>query len=81
MNSLLNLGPAAMPNYVQRALPSQSYDKLLKGATKPKPTLPKEKYINPILQAGSGSSTDLQDVFWALQSRLEDSNSIVCRTK
>ncbi|WFD26502.1 hypothetical protein MNAN1_001485 [Malassezia nana] len=54
------------------------YEKSVKGATKPKPTLPKEKYMQPILKAAEGSSTNLQDVFWALQARLEDPNSIVC---
>lgn len=54
------------------------YEKSVKGATKPKPTLPKEKYMQPILKAAEGSSTNLQDVFWALQGRLEDPNSIVC---
>ncbi|KOS15624.1 anth-domain-containing protein [Malassezia pachydermatis] len=53
------------------------YEKLVKGATKPKPSLPKEKYINPILQAAEGSSNGLQSVFRALQSRLQDSNSTV----
>lgn len=53
------------------------FEKLVKGATKPKSTLPKEKYIQPILQAAEGSNTQLQDVFWALQGRLEDPNSIV----
>jgi len=53
------------------------YEKWVKGATKPKSTLPKDKYIQPILQAAEGSSSQLQDVFWALQGRLEDPNSIV----
>lgn len=71
------LSPEAMSQYVQRALPGTSYDKLVKGATKPKPTLPKEKYVHPILQAAFGSTSDLDDVFWALQGRLSEPNSIV----
>ena len=71
------LSPEAMSQYVQRALPGTSYDRLVKGATKPKPTLPKEKYVHPILQAAIGSTSDLDDVFWALQGRLNEPNSIV----
>lgn len=66
-----------MSQYVQRALPGTSYDRLVKGATKPKPTLPKEKYVHPILQAAIGSTSDLDDVFWALRGRLNEPNSIV----
>lgn len=71
------LSPEAMSQYVQRALPGTSYDRLVKGATKPKPTLPKEKYVHPILQAAIGSTSDLDDVFWALRGRLNEPNSIV----
>ena len=74
---LAGLSPEAMSQYVQRALPGTSYDRLVKGATKPKPTLPKEKYVHPILQAAFGSTSDLDDVFWALQGRLNEPNSMV----
>lgn len=53
------------------------YDKLVKGATKPKPELPKPKYMEPILAAANGRDGALQDVFRALSYRLQDPNSTV----
>ena len=56
---------------------SHSYDKLVKGATKPKQDLPKPKYIDPILASAYGKDGGLQDVFRSLSYRLQDPNSTV----
>ncbi|WFD04660.1 hypothetical protein MOBT1_003374 [Malassezia obtusa] len=53
------------------------YDKLVKGATKPKQDLPKPKYIDPILASAYGKDGGLQDVFRSLSYRLQDPNSTV----
>lgn len=57
-----------------------SYDKLVRGATKPKATLPKQKYIDPLISATHQREYSLQDVLRALKLRMSDSNSIVRTT-
>ncbi|WFD44797.1 hypothetical protein MPSI1_003468 [Malassezia psittaci] len=53
------------------------YDKLVKGATKPKQDLPKAKYMDPILASALSKTGGLQDVFRSLSYRLQDPNSTV----
>ncbi|WFD00737.1 hypothetical protein MYAM1_003489 [Malassezia yamatoensis] len=53
------------------------YDKLVKGATKPKQDLPKAKYMEPILASAVSKTGALQDVFRSLSYRLQDPNSTV----
>ncbi|PKI82285.1 hypothetical protein MVES1_003295 [Malassezia vespertilionis] len=54
-----------------------NYDKLVKGATKPKQELPKPKYMHPILAAPATSEHALQSVFRSLSYRLQDPSSTV----
>ncbi|WFD36408.1 hypothetical protein MCUN1_003287 [Malassezia cuniculi] len=55
-----------------------NYDKLVRGATKPKAALPKQKYIQPLIAATrQRESSSLQDVLRSLKTRMSDSNSTV----
>ncbi len=54
-----------------------SYDKVVKGATKPKSGGIKPKYIDPIIATTFATDGSLQDVCRALGTRLRDSNATV----
>ncbi|WFD32022.1 hypothetical protein MSPP1_003064 [Malassezia sp. CBS 17886] len=54
-----------------------SYDRLVKGATKPKAMLPKAKYMEPILESIGHKNGVLQDVLRSLSYRMQDTNSVV----
>lgn len=62
---------------VSRPLPSYSYDKVVKGATKPKSGGIKPKYIDPILATTFSTDGSLQDVCRAIGYRLREQNPTV----